>query len=511
VNEIVNESLKKAAKGTAIAFAGMLIYMFLEFITRVIIARNTTQNEYGVFSIGFTLMSVFVIISCLGLQGGAARCIAYFRGREENEKVSGVIYSSLQLSITAGLFSFLFVFFLSDFLASLFHLKGSIPLKVFAVAIPFYVIIEILGSIFRGFDSVREKVYFRDFLMNFLKVLLLLAVVFLGLPFIGMIYGYALSIVIASIVFMGYAIKKLPSISSTIFMRGELLLFSLPLLGAQVFGMVIMWMDTLMLGYFKTPDVVGLYNAAHPIAQLIQVFLLSLVLIYIPIASQLYSKNLMEEMRRSYTVLTKWIFSITLPFFLLVFLFPKAILEIVFGSGYIPASTALRILAFGMLIHVFFGPNAATLIVIGRTKLNLMDNLIGAITNVSLNLLLIPMMGIVGAAIASAISFAMINALKSAQIFRFHKVHPFAVNYLKPVVTSTVLISIVYVLVKVFWSPTITLAMLIAFGFLFFAMYGLSILVTKSFDQEDIMMLLELEKMTGMDASWIKRILKRFM
>ena len=508
MNEIVNESLKKAAKGTAIAFAGMLIYMFLEFITRVIIARNTTQNEYGVFSIGFTLMSVFVIISCLGLQGGAARCIAYFRGREENEKVSGVIYSSLQLSITAGLFSFLFVFFLSDFLASLFHLKGSIPLKVFAVAIPFYVIIEILGSIFRGFDSVREKVYFRDFLMNFLKVLLLLAVVFLGLPFIGMIYGYALSIVIASIVFMGYAIKKLPSISSTIFMRGELLLFSLPLLGAQVFGMVIMWMDTLMLGYFKTPDVVGLYNAAHPIAQLIQVFLLSLVLIYIPIASQLYSKNLMEEMRRNYTVLTKWIFSITLPFFLLVFLFPKAILEIVFGSGYIPASTALRILAFGMLIHVFFGPNVATLIVIGRTKLNMIYNLVGAVMNILLNLLLIPLWGIVGAAIASTISLGTVNGFTSAGIFHFHKMHPFTSNYLKLILTSTALIFVIYVITEGFFDATITIWMLILFFFLFLVIYGVCLIITRSFDEEDIMILLEMEKMMGVDFQHVKKILK---
>ena len=57
MSEIVNESLRKAAKGTAIAFVGMLVYMLLEFITRVIIARNTTQSDYGIFSIGFVLMN----------------------------------------------------------------------------------------------------------------------------------------------------------------------------------------------------------------------------------------------------------------------------------------------------------------------------------------------------------------------------------------------------------------------------------------------------------------------
>jgi len=205
--------------------------------------------------------------------------------------------------------------------------------------------------------------------------------------------------------------------------------------------------------------------------------------------------------------------SATLPFFLIISLFPEAVLNVLFGSAYAQASVALalRILALGMFIHVFLGPNAATLIVMGRTKLNLMDNLIGAITNVSLNLLLIPPLGIIGAAIASTISFAVVNTLKSAQIFRIHQIHPFARNYLKPVVTSVVLIAIIYVLIEVFWIPPITLAMLIALALLFFAVYGVCFVITGSFDEEDVTMLLEIEKMAGIDASWIKRILRRFI
>jgi O-antigen/teichoic acid export membrane protein len=515
MSEIVNESLKKAAKGTAIAFVGMIVYIFLEFITRVIIARNATQSEYGIFSIGFVLLNFFVIISCLGLHVGAPRYIAYFRGKGDNKKIKGVISSTVQLSIIASLFCFALFFLSSDFFTELFHLQQSSVLKIFAIAVPFSVAIEIFASLFRGFDRVEEKVYFRDVLMNVLKVLFIVSVIALGYSFLKMIYAYILSIVIASIAFIIYAIKKLPVVrgADTDSMRKELLLFSLPLLLTNALSIIIIQMDTLMLGYFKTASIVGLYNAAHPISQLIQVFLLSLVFIYVPIASQLYSRNLMDEIRRNYIILTKWIVSVTFPFFLVIFLFPEAMLNALFGSSYTQANVALalRILALGMFIHVFLGPNAVTLIVIGKTKLSLIDNLVGAITNVSLNLFLIPTLGIIGAAVASAISLATINVLKSAQIFRIHKIHPFAKNYLKPVVTSGVLISIVYVLVKVFFDTTITIWMLIALGFLFLALHGVSILITKSFDEEDIMMLLELEKMTGINAERIKGILKRFI
>ena len=144
MSEIVNESLKKAAKGTAIAFAGMLIYMFLEFITCVIIARNATQSEYGIFSIGFVLLNFFVIISCLGLHVGAPRYIAYFRGKGEDDKVKGVILSALQLSFMASIFCFVLFFLPSDFFTTLFHLQQSSVLKIFAIAVPFLSLLKYL-------------------------------------------------------------------------------------------------------------------------------------------------------------------------------------------------------------------------------------------------------------------------------------------------------------------------------------------------------------------------------
>jgi len=510
MEENVNESLKKVAKGTAIAFVGMLIYILLEFITRVIIARNTTQDEYGVFSIGFVLLYFFVIASCLGLTGGAARYIAYFRGKGENNKVKGVISSTVQLSVIASLFCFSLFFFSADFLTALFHLEQTSVLKIFALAVPFFVAIEILASIFLGFDRVHEKVYFRDVLMNMLKVSFIAFVIVLGYSFLEIIYAYLLSIVIASIVFIIYAVKKLPlkKISADPAMK-DLLLFSLPLLATSILSIIILRMDTLMLGYFKTAAIVGLYNAAHPISQLITVFLMSLAFIYLPIASQLYSKNLMGEIRRNYAILTKWIFSATLPFFLIIFLFPEVILDFFFGSAYVNARFTLQILSIGMFIHVFLGPNAVTLIVIGRTKLNMIDDLIGAITNITLNLFLIPTLGIIGAAIASAISLAVINALKSVQIFQMHKIHPFTKNYLKPTIASIMLTPFIYMLIKNFTSVTIWMP--IFFLLLFLCVYGTCVIITRSFDKEDMLIVEEMEKIFRVDASHIKGMLRRLM
>lgn len=515
MSEIVDETLKKVAKGTTIVFAGTIVSMLLEFISRVIIARNTMQSEYGLFSLGFALFNIFAMISCLGLLGGTSRYIGYFRGKNDVKKARSVISSSLQLAITASVVCSLLVFFTSDFISQhIFHSQElATVIKIFSIGIPFFVIIEILSSIYVGFDRAEPKAYF-SVLRDALKVSLVAAAIFLCSSFLGMIYAYVLSIVIAGVVFLLYTTKKYPIAKkgekNINLMRKELLYFSIPLLTAGILGMIMGWMDTLMLGYFKTPDVVGLYNAARPISGITTILLYPLIFISTPVLSQLYSRNLIDEMKRNYAVLTKWIFSATLPILLIIFLFPETVLNITFGFRYIQASTALQILALGMSLLVFLGPNEVMLIVMGKTKLLMRNNLVAVIANLALNILLIPWMGILGAATATAISLAIARTLNSIQIYISHGIHPFTGNYLKPILTSMIFIYIIYAIAGRLFDVTSFWALLILL-ILFSIAYGSSLLFTKSLDREDIMMLLTIEERLGIDLTSIKKILRRFV
>jgi O-antigen/teichoic acid export membrane protein len=518
MSEIVNQNLQKMAKGTGIIFTGTIVGMLLGFVGRVIIVRYTTQSEYGIFSLALVLLNIFAMISTLGLQSGVTRQIAFFRGKKDSEKVSGIVNASIQIALVASIFFSFLLFCLSDIISvEVFHTPElSTPLKIFAVVIPFSVLIVIFTSIFRGFGRVKPNVYFQNILRNVLLLPLLGIVILFGLSFLGIIYAYLASIALTCIAFAAYAAKKLPvsvkgeKNTNAHLLRKELLIFSIPLLAVSILGMIMTWTDTLMLGYFKTPDVVGLYNAALPLANLIPVVLTSMLFLYVPVASQLYSQNLMNEMRRNYAILTKWMFSLTLPIFLIMFLFPETVLNLVFGFRYIQASIALQILALGMFIHTFLGPNVATLITTGKTRFLMCTSLIGAIMNIALNISLIPLLGITGAAIASASSLAMANLLNSTYIYSLFRIHPFTKNYIKPILTSVLLVFIIFTLVKNLVS-VIPLWLLPVLFILFLGTYALSTLLTKSFDKEDITMLLAIEARLGVDLTSIKNILKRFI
>jgi len=505
----VNNSLQKIAKGTGIILFGTVIGMFLGFVGWIIIVRYITQSEYGIYSLSLVLTGIFITISTLGLREGTTRYISIFRGRGEKEKTRIIAFLSIKISLFVSIvFSFI-LFLLSNFISkNIFNNAAlTIPLQLFSIAIPFTILIYILISIFRGFDIVGPKVYFLEILRNVLFILLLIISIWLDLSFIGVLYCYLTSYIITCIYFVAYAIYKSPlptsaslKVSHSTHIGRKLLFFSIPLLAVSTLNMIMHWTDTLILGYYKTPDIVGLYNGAVPLARLIPVTLISVGFIYVPIASKLFSRNLLSEIGRMYQVLTKWIFSFTLPVILIFILFPETVLNFLFGIEYIPAASTLRLLSFGFIIHISLGLNSLTLLVMGKTRFLMIASSLGVISNVVLNVALIPNFGIVGAAFASLVAYWIINIFNSTKLYRISKIHPFTRNYVKPLVISIMLLSLIYgfaYFVKIeFW-------MLPIFLFLFLITYGILLILTKSFDKVDIDLFTIIDKSFGFNLPYL--------
>jgi len=514
MSEVVNQSLQKIAKGTGVVFIGTIIGMFLGFLGRVLIARFFTQAEYGIYSLALVILNIAVLLSTIGLQQGTPRQIAYYRGKTNVTRVQEVVSSSLQIALIASILLSIILFLASDTISlQIFHEPELVLLlKIFSIAIPFSVLTNVFASIFQGFDDVKPRVYFMN-IRSGLFLLLLVLVILLGLPFQGVIYAFIASIIVACIIFAVYFLKKvsfsLKGINfATTPIRKELLVFSLPLLITMMLGQMLNWTDTLMLGYFRDSNIVGLYNGALPLARLILLILSSSGFIYLPIATGVYSKGSLEEMRRIYQVLTKWIFSVTIPLFFLFFLFPEVVLSFIFGANYVQASHALRILSFGFMFHVFLGINSYSLLVMGETRFLMLASSFTAIFNIILNAALIPTFGMTGAAFATTFSYLLGNILSSTKLYKLSKIHPFTRNYVKLLSVSIFLLSLTYVFtshLKVeFW-------MLLFFLFIFLVGYGLLSLLTRSLDNEDITILLTLEKRMGISVTPLKRFLEKFI
>lgn len=126
-----------------------------------------------------------------------------------------------------------------------------------------------------------------------------------------------------------------------------------------------------------------------------------------------------------------------------------------------------------------------------------------------LNVALIPQWGITGAAIASLMSYVVLNTFFSAKLYQLSSVHPFTKSYLKPILACGTVIAVIYVLIRS--VPVVSYWMLPLIFILFLGAYGLCLVLTKSFDKEDIMILVEAGKRMGINAEALKGIVRRFL
>jgi O-antigen/teichoic acid export membrane protein len=511
----IDESLRKVAGGTSIVLFGTVVGMLLGFAGRVIVVRYITQSEYGMFMLASVLASAFTMAATLGLPQGMTRYIAYFRGRNELARIRGIVFSSLRFASVSGIALSVILFLIADILSEqAFHNPElATPLRILAVTIPCSVLVNLLIAFYRGCDRVEVKAYFHDILHGALVPALVGLVILFGWAFHGVIYAHLAAAVITCLALVAYTATRPPlhlkHIAGVSAVGRQLLLFSFPLLIQSMLATIIQWTDTIMLGYFKTSGDVGLYNAALPLARFIPIPLASMAFVYVPVASLLYSRGLKHEIKRSYQILTKWVFSLSLPIFMLLLLFPGQILSLFFGPQYDEAALALRILSLGFLVHTFLGVNGMTLVVMGQTRPLLWTGLTAALLNIALNTTLIPLWGVTGAAVASLASYCVANVLNSAKLYQLSRIHPFTRNYVKPIVASVISILVVYAVATNLFA--VKFWMLPLFFVFFLAAYGLSLLLTRSFDKEDIMLLLEIEKRSGIDATPLKRLLRRFI
>ena len=97
-----------------------------------------------------------------------------------------------------------------------------------------------------------------------------------------------------------------------------------------------------------------------------------------------------------------------------------------FGPGYAPGGTALAVLVVGFVTDSATGCNTTLLSMLGHSGLVLMNGLAGGVVTVCLCLLLVPSLGITGAAAAVTVARSLVNVMATTEIWRLQRMHPFS-------------------------------------------------------------------------------------
>lgn len=496
-----DKSLKLIAKSSIIIFIGITLSKFFTYLYRIIIARSFGPETYGLFSLSIMISGWFIIFASFGLGQGMLRYVSFYRGKKEKDKIKYIFRKSLLVLFFSGVVAGALLFALSPLIANkIFNEPGLVNfLKLFSLVVPFTVITTVLYSTLRAYEKIGWHSFVSNILPTSLKVALIGVFMFFGLKTNAIIFSYVLAAGIV-LVFTFFIIKaKIPEIFNKYKLDvkerlktfREVATYSWPLLFAAFVWRIFEWTDSLVIGYFKTASDVGIYNAALPIAFLLGISPLLFMQLFFPLVNKEYAKGNRGTVKQLSKQVGKWIFAINLPVFIFLFIFSEAFLNILFGPEYAGVANALRFLLVGFLFFSVSEISTRLIEMEGKPKLILYSIVSVAILNLILNIILVPKLGIIGAAISTMTSFIALTIIFAIQSFRTLSIIPIRRKMLN-LLAAAVLSSAALFYAKSFVE--ISLVSLILLGVFFFGLYGFLSLIFKGLDKNDFMIIRSLLK-----------------
>ncbi|HET7482266.1 MAG TPA: oligosaccharide flippase family protein [Actinomycetota bacterium] len=199
---------------------------------------------------------------------------------------------------------------------------------------------------------------------------------------------------------------------------------------AALFSQLLFWTDLFVLTRYATGTEVGVYSASLRAAQVLVLFLTSVNLMFAPYVADLHNRGEIDKLDKLFKTLTRWTLVATIPLFLLIAIAPQSVLHI-FGSEFAGGRAALMILLLGQFVNISTGSVGFVLIMAGRTGWDLVVYAGALATSLGMAFWLAPRLGMEGAAIANAVTFAASNAARLVLVKRFIGIQPYDRSYLR--------------------------------------------------------------------------------
>jgi len=447
---------KVAVKGVTIVLIISLIAAFLGYLVRFVLAKNLTVEEFGLFYAVFSFLGLFGLFKSLGFDKALRKFIPDFRQDKRNDLIkSSILYSSIVKLITNTII-IVIVYSLSAYLSiNFFHnSKADIVLRLMAIAFFLDDFVLVLKFSFQGF---KKMAYFSG--IDLIRMLLILAVILIGFKLnyglLSPIIAYTIVPIILFIIFGFILLKKVfPEFFKSKFVleKGPLKKiskYSLFVMATSVGGVVFGYTDIMMLTYFSGLAAVGLYSIALPTAKVLIYFARAITGILVPLTADLYAKGEKKLLKIGIEELYKYSTIILVPAVFIQFSFADLIINMFFGKDYILAATALKILSIGMIFHILSSINWNVFSGIGQPQLNSKMIYSAAVFNFIGNLILIPFIGINGAALTTTGSHFIIMVYSMIKIRKFIDVKLPVKIWSKITLTGLIFTSVIWLLKKV--------------------------------------------------------------
>lgn len=441
----MGEIKKQSISNTILSYIGALI----GFLSLIYIQPHFLGSDnIGLLKLIFSFSWVVAMIMPLGMANVTMRFFPKFRNDENRHNG---YFGLLFLSVTVGA-AIIFLFF-AIFKNVFYNVYATSPRFVayyyycFAFAYVFALI-----SVFNIYSSSLLKTSFTVFLTDIYNRLAFITIVFLSyfklIDEQGLVICYVISFIL-QLVFLVMYLYKLKAVSFKInwaffktLDKRIILAFALVMTFGSFASLGIKYVDGLVLGHYVDLSLIGVYSVCAFIPTILEIPFNSLERIAQPKIAYAWNINDSKEINKIYEMSSRYLFFIGGGLFCCLYA-GADFMFMILPPEYAAGKSAFLIIAVCSLFNLLTGVNTTVISLskhyIVTTVLLLVLIVIGVIANI----LLIPIYGIKGAAIATFIAIGLFNALKYLYILVKFKMQPFSMHTLY--VLGCILLSVVLI------------------------------------------------------------------
>ena len=461
-------TVQRVAKNTSIIIVGNVIFRIISLFVIIYLARYLGTAEFGKYSFVFAYLAFFGILTDLGLNTILVREMS--RNSAITPKLIGNAYI-IRWILTV------FAIVLSIAVITLMSYPADTTTYIYIAAF------ILLFQSFTGFYSTifqtnlrMEYDIFGKLIFRVLSAGLILCIIFAKGTLLHIMIALIFSEMVKTLISYSFSRKFVkPQFTIDFGLWKYLFKEALPLALSSVILVIYYQIDMVMLSIMQGDVAVGIYSAAHKLFDPLLLIPNALMMSLFPIMSEAF-KTSNDRLIKSYRLSLKYLLIIALPIAIGITLVADKVILLIYGAEFANSTTVLQILIWGLL---FIFPNSIMLnllISIDKQKLHTYSMGLCVIANVTLNLLLIPILSYNGAAIATLVTNVVLLIASFYFISRYLQVTPIHKMVIKPIISGLLMGVFVYYFIDI----SIFLLIPLAVG-----VYLVALLALKTFSKED--------------------------
>ncbi|PES84641.1 hypothetical protein CN505_08940 [Bacillus cereus] len=368
------------------------------FLTVPITTWLVAPEEFGKSTMFMLVQTLTTSFLYLGMDH------AYAREYNEYQDKHKVLFNALALPLVLACIISLSSLIFADSVAKLiFETDLNIIVYIYALWVPFVAIENLLLLNIR----MKEKGLAFSAFNIFLRLnIMILTIVFLtawSKSYVSIVLATVLGQIVVDIILIIYSRKEL------VFKRSyfdkeltkRMLKFGLPWIPATIIGWVLTASDRIFLERYTNYEQVGIYFAAMKIIGVLGIIQSIFISYWSPVSYRWQKEGVENE---KFTIVSQSLMFLMALLFLGVLLFKDLFIAIL-SPEYSKAAIIVPFLLFYPIMNTVSNTTALGIPFSRKTHYNIWISTVAAISNVILNILLVPKLGAVGAAIATGVSY----------------------------------------------------------------------------------------------------------